>query len=233
MDNITSDSRYLWHMHLDLTYMHRRDEADKYAGWWEKDENILHQTLKARCFTGRLPLTSCPSLRISRFFLQLRVVDTIQLQFTRNLTETSTKSYASSDIALGRLHGLSCASTMPGTIQSRSLQSQPVWNFENLSDHGSHLCIVKNTTLRTSIEALQREAEIMWLPVHVVQRIVRTVADTLKGLHQAEIMHGSEFLNCLQPTLLAEPLPAVKAKNVGSRNLSHIYRHLRTGTLCP
>jgi len=65
--------------------------------------------------------------------------------------------------------------------------------FWQESKHGSHLCILMNP-LSTSIQDLRRQAENKRLPLHVVQRIVGTVADSLKILHRAEIMHGGMLL---------------------------------------
>lgn len=66
-------------------------------------------------------------------------------------------------------------------------------SFWQDSGAGAHLCFVLNP-LSMSIEALQRNADGQRLPVHAVQRIVRTVAEGLRGLHAAQIMHGGAWL---------------------------------------
>ena len=66
-------------------------------------------------------------------------------------------------------------------------------SFWETGGQGDHLCIVLNP-LSTSIQALAQESENQRLPIHVVQRIVRTVADALEGLHSANIMHGGKLL---------------------------------------
>ena len=66
-------------------------------------------------------------------------------------------------------------------------------SFWEESNAGSHLCYVMNP-LSTSVKDLQRDTENQRLPVHVVQRIVWSVSNSLKGLHDAKIMHGRTFL---------------------------------------
>ena len=58
---------------------------------------------------------------------------------------------------------------------------------------GRHLCFVMNP-LSTSVRDLQRDANNQRLPVHAVQRIVWSVSNSLNGLHNVKIMHGSTFL---------------------------------------
>lgn len=66
-------------------------------------------------------------------------------------------------------------------------------SFWEKSDQGDHLCIVLNP-LSTSAQDLLQESKNQRLPVHVVQRIIRTVADALEGLHATNIMHGGKWL---------------------------------------
>lgn len=98
--------------------------------------------------------------------------------------------------------------------------------------------------MSTTLRALQHDAnyDLECLPVHIVQRIVRTVADDLRGLHSVGIMHGAIkpeniYFWTLTPTeylLLifdSEPAPAIrkieKYLTVISQPLSHRYK--RTG----
>ena len=62
-------------------------------------------------------------------------------------------------------------------------------SFWEESSAGSHLCFVANP-LSTSVRDMQRDAENHRLPVHAVQQIVSTVADSLLNLHRVKIMHG-------------------------------------------
>ncbi|KAF9471411.1 kinase-like protein [Pholiota conissans] len=95
-------------------------------------------------------------------------------------------------------------------------------SFWEDSGAGAHLCFVTNA-FGKSVGVL-KEADNGRLPVHVVQRIVRSVAGALEGLHGDGIMHGaitadnvflalatqSEFL---KPILDSEPAPTtVKVK---------------------
>ena len=66
-------------------------------------------------------------------------------------------------------------------------------SFWEESRFGSHICFVTNL-LSTSVKDLQRDAENQRLPVHVVQRIVWSISNSLNGLHDAKIMHGRTFL---------------------------------------
>ena len=66
-------------------------------------------------------------------------------------------------------------------------------SFWEKSSAGSHICFVMNP-LSTSVKNLQRDAENQRLPVHAVQRILLSVSSSLKGLHEAKIMHGRAFL---------------------------------------
>ena len=57
---------------------------------------------------------------------------------------------------------------------------------------GKYLCFVMNP-LSTSVKDLQQDANNQQFPVHVVQRIVWSVSNSLNGLHDAKIMHGRTF----------------------------------------
>ena len=57
---------------------------------------------------------------------------------------------------------------------------------------GSHLCFVMNP-MSTSIWDLQQDAENQRFPLHAVRQIVWAVARSLKGLHDAKIMHGRTY----------------------------------------
>ncbi|CAA7267219.1 unnamed protein product [Cyclocybe aegerita] len=111
-------------------------------------------------------------------------------------------------------------------------------SFWEKSGDGDHLCVVTNP-LSTSIHVLQEQAEHQRLPVHVVQRIVRTVADALEGLHGAGIMHGAVkadnilFSTATQPEFLkpildSEPAPTTsrikKHVAVRSQPLIHDFK---------
>ena len=88
--------------------------------------------------------------------------------------------------------------------------------FREKSTAGSHLCLVLNP-MSTTVRALQHAANHERLPVHVVQRIVRTVADALEGLHSVGIMHGgtkSIFSSILVDRALTMTISAVKPENV-------------------
>ncbi|EDR03773.1 uncharacterized protein LACBIDRAFT_331197 [Laccaria bicolor S238N-H82] len=104
----------------------------------------------------------------------------------------------------------------------------------------SHLCVVSNP-MSTTVRALQHDAnyDLECLPVHIVQRIVRTVADDLRGLHSVGIVHGAIkpeniYFWTLTPTeylLLifdSEPAPAIrkieKYLTVISQPLFHRYK---------
>jgi serine/threonine-protein kinase SRPK3 len=79
----------------------------------------------------------------------------------------------------------------------RSMRLPPFQgSFWQKSEHGSHLCIVM-VPLSTSIQDLQ-QAENGRPPVHAVQRIVCTVADSLKVLHRVDIVHGGMLLTLSQ-----------------------------------
>jgi hypothetical protein len=86
-------------------------------------------------------------------------------------------------------------------------------SFWEKSDQGDHLCIVMNP-LSTSVQDLRQKSKDQRLPVHVVQRIVRTVADALEGLHGANIMHGGEWLPCLRYIVTQTLCSAIKAENI-------------------
>ena len=77
-------------------------------------------------------------------------------------------------------------------------------SFWEESSAGSHLCFVMNP-LSTSVKDLQRDAENERLPVHVVQRIVRSISNSLNGLHNAKIMHGRTFLIMIYFILVLSP----------------------------
>ncbi|KAF8902233.1 kinase-like domain-containing protein [Gymnopilus junonius] len=105
-------------------------------------------------------------------------------------------------------------------------------SFWEDSGAGSHLCFVLNP-LSTSVQALQLGANHHRFPVHVVQRIVGTVARALKGLHDAGIMHGAikgDNIFFLTPVqfLHSEPTPTtVKVKKyttVRSQPLNHRFK---------
>ena len=80
---------------------------------------------------------------------------------------------------------------------------------------GRHLCFVMNP-LSTSVWDLQQDANYQRLPVHVVQRIVWSVSNSLNGLHGVKIMHGRTFLihDLFHPGTIANPLLEIKAENI-------------------
>ena len=81
--------------------------------------------------------------------------------------------------------------------RTNSLELQTFQDFFwEESSAGSHLCVVMSP-LTTSVKDLQRDAKNRRLPVHVVQRIVWSVSNSLNGLHDAKIMHGRTCFNSL------------------------------------
>ena len=85
-------------------------------------------------------------------------------------------------------------------------------SFWEESRVGSHLCYVMNP-LSTSVKDLQRDAEDQRLPVHVVQRIVWSVSNSLNGLHDAKIMHGRKF-DIFHFGVISNPLLEIKAESI-------------------
>jgi hypothetical protein len=89
-------------------------------------------------------------------------------------------------------------------------------SFWEESSVGSHICFAMNP-LSTSVENLQRDAENQRLPVHVVQRIIWSVSNSLNGLHGAKIMHGRTFFiyDLFHfGVSIANPLLEIKAENI-------------------
>ena len=69
-------------------------------------------------------------------------------------------------------------------------------SFWEESSAGSHLCFVMNP-LSTSVYDLQQDAKNQRLPVHVVQRIIWSVSNSLNGFYNVKIMHGRTCFNSL------------------------------------
>ena len=69
-------------------------------------------------------------------------------------------------------------------------------SFWEKGSAGSHLCFVMNP-LSTSIQDLQQDADNERFPVHVVQRVIWCVANSLKCLHDIKIMHGRTCLTII------------------------------------
>ena len=98
--------------------------------------------------------------------------------------------------------------TVDKVSRSGSLELQTFHDsFWEESRFGSHLCFVMNP-LSTSVKDLQQDAKDQRLPVHVVQRIVWSVSNSLNGLHDVGIMHGRMFLihNLFHLGAIANPL---------------------------
>lgn len=87
--------------------------------------------------------------------------------------------------------------------------------FWEKSGQGDHLCIVLDP-LSTSVQDLLQQSKDQRLPVHVVQWVVRKVAEALEGLHgRPNIMHGGKWLVvgvCVLSSLTS--FSAVKADNI-------------------
>ncbi|KAF8972233.1 kinase-like domain-containing protein [Flammula alnicola] len=111
-------------------------------------------------------------------------------------------------------------------------------SFWEESIDGSHLCVVMSP-LSSSVQALQRDAENERLPVHVVQQVVHTAAEALKGLHGVAIMHGAikaeniffamaVHVEFMKPILDSEPAPTTtkikKYVAVQSQPLMHGFK---------
>ncbi|PPR02727.1 hypothetical protein CVT26_009438 [Gymnopilus dilepis] len=111
-------------------------------------------------------------------------------------------------------------------------------SFWERSSAGLHLCFVSNPC-STSIQHLRLSAPERRLPAHVVQRIVYFVANALRGLHAAGIMHGaikadnirfvtSVDLGFLKQVLDSEPPPTLvqvgQYTTVQSQPLSHSFK---------
>ena len=80
-------------------------------------------------------------------------------------------------------------------------------SFWEESRVGSHLRFVVNP-LSTSVKDLQLDVKNQRLPVHVVQRIIWSVSNSLNGLHDVKIMHGRTFLihDLFHPGVIFNPL---------------------------
>ena len=85
-------------------------------------------------------------------------------------------------------------------------------SFWEKGSAGSHLCFVMNP-LSTSIQDLQQHADNQRFPVHVVQRIVWCVANSLNDLHITKIMHGRTY-NLSHLRAIANSLLEIKAENI-------------------
>ena len=106
-------------------------------------------------------------------------------------------------------------------------------SFWEESRVGSHLRFVVNP-LSTSIKDLQLDAKNQRLPVHVVQRIIWSVSNSLNGLHDVKIMHGRTFLihDLFHPGVIFNPLLKRKTHFSQLRPKSNTFRFRTCTILC-